>query len=79
MFPIDIDHNRVLRDYQNRLDLAELERKSVHLVAYRPGLASRIFSRLLVRLANGLIAVGTRIREFACGEPCEPMAEPARS
>ena len=79
MFSNDFDHHHVLRDYQARLDLAEQERRTIRLVAYRPSLASRVLSRLLVYLANVMISAGTRIRDLACGEPCEPMGEPARS
>jgi len=74
MLPYDLDPEWVLRDYKARLDTAEYERMGLRVASGQPGL----IARLLIKLANLMIALGVHLRDSACHEPCEPVSEPAR-
>lgn len=77
MFFYDLDHEYVKEEYKTCLKEAENERLALQIIRSQPSSPSPL-SRLLITIANALIAAGTRLRDFACAEPGEPASETAR-
>ena len=73
----DLDPEWIMRDYKTRLKQAENERLALQTISSQPGLPGPL-SRLLMAVANALIAAGMHLRDFASSEPCESTPKRAR-